>query len=101
VFRQLARITEPVSKLDSIRVRRREHPGEDIPDGHGFTQPWPAGPKDKRRDQVIYHSYKADRARRTLHGIDEQVAKAPKAVAGAGQAEPVHRPGRRDEKRQP
>ena len=23
---------------------RREHPGEDIPDGHVFTQPWPAGP---------------------------------------------------------
>src|SRR6202034_4764581 len=40
---------------------RREHPGEDIPDGHVFTQPWPAGPKDKRRDQVIYYTYKADR----------------------------------------
>src|ERR1700735_2574379 len=26
---------------------RREHPGEDIPDGHVFTQPWPAGPKGK------------------------------------------------------
>jgi hypothetical protein len=61
---------------------RREHPGEDVPDGHVFTQPWPAGPKDKRRDQVIYYSYKADRARRTLHGIDEQVAKAARAVAG-------------------
>jgi Transposase DDE domain len=61
---------------------RREHPGEEIPDGHVFTQPWPAGPKDKRRDQVIYYSYKADRARRTLHGIGEQVAKAAKAVAG-------------------
>ncbi len=24
---------------------RREHPGEEIPDGHVFTQPWPAGPK--------------------------------------------------------
>jgi Transposase DDE domain len=61
---------------------RREHPGEEIPDGHVFTQPWPAGPKDKRRDQVIYYQFRADRARRTLHGIDEQVAKAAKAVAG-------------------
>jgi hypothetical protein len=61
---------------------RREHPGEEIPDGHVFTQPWPAGPRDKRRDQVIYYIYRADRARRTLHGIDEQVAKAAKAVAG-------------------
>jgi transposase len=61
---------------------RREHPGQDIPDGHVFTQPWPAGPSSKRRDQVIYYQYKADRARRTLRGIDEQVAKAAKAVAG-------------------
>ena len=61
---------------------RREHPGEEIPDGHVFTQPWPAGPSSKRRDQVIYCQYRADRARRTLRGIDEQVAKAAKAVAG-------------------
>jgi transposase len=61
---------------------RREHPGEEVPDGHVFIQPWPAGPKDKRRDQVIYYHYKAGRARRTLRGIDEQVTKAAKAVAG-------------------
>jgi len=61
---------------------RREHPGQQIPDGHIFTQPWPAGPTAKRRDQVIYYQYRADRARRTLRGIDEQVAKAAKAVAG-------------------
>jgi hypothetical protein len=28
---------------------RREHPGENIPDGHIFTQPWPAGPSGGRR----------------------------------------------------
>jgi hypothetical protein len=61
---------------------RRDHPGEDIPDGRVFTQPRPAGPKDKRRDQVTCYQYRADRARRTLHGIDEQVAKAAMAVAG-------------------
>ena len=61
---------------------RREHPGEEIPDGHVFTQPWPAGPKDNRRDQVIYYQYRAARARRALHGIDEQVKKAQKAVNG-------------------
>jgi hypothetical protein len=65
-----------------VDLWRREHPGEEIPDGHVFTQPWPAGPKDRRRDQVIYYQYRADRARRTLHGIDEQVAKAAMAVAG-------------------
>ena len=44
--------------------------------------PWPAGQTDERRDQVIYYQYKAGRARRTLRGIDEQVARAEKAVAG-------------------
>jgi hypothetical protein len=58
---------------------RREHPGQDIPDGQIFTQPRPA-PKEDRRDQVIYYQYRADRARRTLRGIDEQVAKAEKAA---------------------
>jgi hypothetical protein len=61
---------------------RREHPGEQITDGQVFTQPWPAGPNGGRRDQVIYYQYRHDRARRTLRGIDEQVAKAEKAVAG-------------------
>jgi hypothetical protein len=61
---------------------RREHPDTAIADGQTFTQPWPGGPTDNRRDQVIYYQYKADRARRTLRGIDEQVAKAEKAVAG-------------------
>ncbi len=45
-----------------------------VPDGHVFCQPWPAGTADKRRDQVIYYECKADRARRTLLGIDEQIA---------------------------
>jgi len=61
---------------------RREHPGQDIPDGHIFTQPWPAGSAGGRRDQVIYYQYKADRARRALRGIDEQISKAEKAIAG-------------------
>src|SRR5207248_5069245 len=30
---------------------RREHPNQDIPDGQVFTQPWPAGPTDRRRAQ--------------------------------------------------
>jgi Transposase DDE domain len=60
----------------------REHPGEPIPDGHIFTQRWPVGPAGDRRDQVIYYQYRHDRARRTLRGIDEQVAKAQNAIAG-------------------
>jgi hypothetical protein len=61
---------------------RREHPDEPMPDGLILTQPRPAGPADKRRDQIVYYQYKTDRARRTLRGIDEQVVKAEKAVAG-------------------
>jgi hypothetical protein len=64
---------------------RREHPGQDLPDGQVFIQPWPATGTQKaagRRDKVIYYQYRADRGRRTLRGIDEQVAKAEKAVAG-------------------
>lgn len=61
---------------------RQAHPGQDIADGQVFTQPWPAGPADKRRDQIIYYQYRADRARRSLRGIDEQITKAENAVAG-------------------
>ena len=64
---------------------RDRHPGQEIPDQQVFTQPWPATPAEKARgipDRVIYYQYRHDRARRTLRGIDEQVAKAEKAVAG-------------------
>jgi hypothetical protein len=60
----------------------RQHPDADLPDGHVFVQPWPAGPADKRRDHTFLYQNRADRARRTLRGIDQQVAKAEKAVAG-------------------
>jgi hypothetical protein len=64
---------------------RKEHPEQDIPDGQVFVQPWPATEIERakgRRDRTIFYQYRADRARRTLRGIDEQVAKAESAVAG-------------------
>ena len=64
---------------------RQQHPGQDIGDGHIFTQPWPATSAEKARgipDRVIYYRYRYDRARRTLRGIDEQLAKAERAVDG-------------------
>jgi hypothetical protein len=70
--------TEPYA----VTAWRNQHPGKDIPDGHVFVQPWPAGPTDNRRDHTRYYQYKHDRARRTLKGIDEQVGKAERAVAG-------------------
>ena len=64
---------------------RDQHPGQEIPDQQVFTQPWPATSAEKARgipDRVIYYQYRHDRARRTLRGIDEQVAKAERAVDG-------------------
>jgi Transposase DDE domain len=70
---------------DVVREWRDKHPDEAIPDGLVLTQPWPATSSEKARgipDRVIYYQYRHDRARRTLRGIDEQVAKAERAVEG-------------------
>ena len=74
-----------------VKQWRRAHPDTQIADGQVFTEPWPANSKQRergRRDKVTYYRYKADSARRTLHGIDTQIAKAERAVAGK---EPVKR----------
>ena len=60
------------------RASRRADAGRARP--HPALAGRPARPS--RRDKVVYYQYRADRARRTLRGIDEQVAKAEKAVAG-------------------
>jgi transposase len=70
---------------DVVREWRDKHPEEQIPDQLVLTQPWPATSSEKSRgipDRVVYYQFRHDRARRTLRGIDEQVAKAEKAVDG-------------------
>lgn len=70
---------------DVVREWRDKHPDEAIPDGQVLTQPWPSTSSEKARgipDRVIHYQYRHDRARRTLRGIDEQVAKAQRAVDG-------------------
>jgi hypothetical protein len=70
---------------DVVREWRDKHSNEAIPDGLVLTQPWPATSSEKARgipDRVIYYQFRHDRARRTLRGIDEQVAKAQRAVDG-------------------
>jgi hypothetical protein len=70
---------------DVVRRWRDKHPDEAVPDGLVLTQPWPATSSEKARgipDRIIYYQFRHDRARRTLRGIDEQVAKAEKAVNG-------------------
>jgi len=69
----------------AVKAWQRRHGDAAIPDGRVFTQPWPASDAERargRRDKVIYYQYRADRARRTLRGIDAQVAKAERAVEG-------------------
>jgi hypothetical protein len=68
-----------------VKEWRRKHSDQEMPDGLVLTQPWPASSLEKergKRDRTIYYQYKADRARRTLRGVDEQIAKAENAVAG-------------------
>jgi Transposase DDE domain len=70
---------------DVVREWRDKHPDEAIPDALVLTQPWPASSSEKARgipDRVIHYQFRHDRARRTLRGIDEQIAKAEKAVNG-------------------
>ena len=70
---------------DVVREWRDKHPGEAIPDGLVLTQPWPSTSAEKARgipDRVIHYQFRHDRARRTLRGIDEQIAKAQRAVDG-------------------
>lgn len=61
---------------------QRQHPGDQLPDQHVFVQPWLMGPNTDQRKRTIFYQYRYDRARRTLKGIDTQIAKAEKAVAG-------------------
>lgn len=59
-----------------------DHPGQAPEDGQIFTTPTYSGPAGARREGRIYYQYRHARARRTLRGIDQQVAKAELAAAG-------------------
>jgi hypothetical protein len=70
---------------DVVREWRDRHLDEAVPDGLALAQPWLATSSEKARgipDRVMYYQYRHDRARRTLRRIDEQVAKAERAVDG-------------------
>ena len=70
---------------DVVREWRDKHPDEAVADGLVLTQPWPATSSEKARgipDRVTYYQFRQVRARRSLRGIDEQVAKAQRAVDG-------------------
>ncbi|BBY57464.1 hypothetical protein MSAR_06000 [Mycolicibacterium sarraceniae] len=72
---------------DVVREWRDTHPDEAIPDGLVLTQPLPVSSSEKARgiaDRAIHCQYRHDRARRTPHGIDEQIAKAQRVIEGHG-----------------
>jgi hypothetical protein len=66
----------------AISQWRRDNPDLEPADGMTLIQPTVMGPKADQRRRTTIYQYKTDRARRLLHGIDQQVAKAEKAVAG-------------------
>jgi hypothetical protein len=91
---------------DVVREWRDKHPDEAVPDALVLTQPWRSTSSEKARgipDRVIHYQYRHDRARRTLRGIDEQVAKAQRAVDGHApvKTQPLHPALRCHQKRQP
>ena len=65
-----------------VKQWRRAHPDAQPPNGLVLTQPTVMGTKADPRTRTTYYQYRTGRARRSLHGIDTQVAKAEKAVAG-------------------
>jgi Transposase DDE domain len=65
-----------------IKQWRRDHPGQAIADQQVFVQPTVMGPKADQRKRTIFYQYRVDRAKRTSKGIDAQIEKAEKAVAG-------------------
>ena len=64
----------------AIRRWMEKNPDEAPP--HGTILSWPVyeGPAGARRKALTYYQYRRNRAKRTLRGIDQQVAKAQKAV---------------------
>ncbi|MGV9861007.1 IS1634 family transposase, partial [Gordonia sp. NPDC003425] len=66
-----------------IQKWHKNNPNSTPADGLTLTQPLPANSKTSyRRHRVVYYRYSADRARRSIRGINEQIAKAEKAVEG-------------------
>lgn len=59
-----------------------KNPGVAPVDQMVLSQPVVMGVKADLRRRTVFYQYRAERARRSLHGIDTQVAKAEKAVAG-------------------
>lgn len=68
---------------DPVATWRTDHPGQEYTDKQIWVDAHRAQPgQGGVPHSVTYYQYSWDRARRTLKGIEEQVTKAQKAVAG-------------------
>jgi len=65
-----------------VKKWRQEHPDQPIADHQIFVQPTVMGAKADQRRRTIFYQYRQGRAKRTLKGIDTQIAKAEKAIKG-------------------
>lgn len=76
-------VGQPIPQIPvQLDVWMESHPGWDPGNGMVLTQKWARGPVGHQQLEVIYYHYRADRAKRSLHGIDEQVHKAQAAIEG-------------------
>ncbi len=66
----------------AISQWRKHHPDTDPPDQLVVSQKLVHGVKADTRHRMVYFQDRAERARRTLHGVDQQLTKAANAVAG-------------------
>jgi hypothetical protein len=66
----------------AIKQWQHDNPDLEPADGMVLTQPVIMGPKADQRRRTTIYQYKTDRARRSVHAIEQQVAKAETAVAG-------------------
>jgi hypothetical protein len=75
---------------DVVQEWRDKHSGEELPDGHVHTQPWPATSIEKARgipDRVIYYQYRTRSRQHELSTVYDENLAAHIAGCVAGEKE--------------
>lgn len=76
-------IGQPIPQIPwVVKNWLRDHPTQTPPDQLILTHPWARGPVGAQQAEKIVYQYRADRARRALRGVEEQVRKAQAAIDG-------------------
>ncbi len=65
-----------------VKKWHTDHPDQPPVDQMILSQTTFMGPKADQRQRRTHYQYRAERARRSLHGIDTQIRKAEQAIAG-------------------